>query len=150
VDEPPKVYYWATLNAQVADMWAVDDFCNENSVPYVLSLTYKDDLVYSILVENDSQNILGVKHKFVFLSDAQYYECILTILSNKVADAKSDYQNLNQNIVWKENTVAYKYCGFIDSLFLYKAAFEKNGYVYLIDYSSIEEDFESGLATIFQ
>lgn len=146
--EPPIKYYWSTLHEQTADAETINYYCE--NVPYAVSPKNKEDFVYLVFLESNSQKIFGVKTIFSFITDDQYYICSLTILSNQVEDAKKDYQNLNQNIIWKDNSVAYKYCGFIDSLFLYKAAFEKDGYVYLIDYSSIEEDFESGLATIFQ
>lgn len=148
--EPPITYYWATIREQPTDAETVENFYSNGDVPYKISLTSKEDLVYSLFIGSDSKTILGSKIKFSFFSNEYYYMCNLTILSNKVEDAKKDYMNLDKKMTWNENLVQYSYNGFISSLHCYKAAFEKNGYVYLIDYSSIEEDFESGLATIFQ
>lgn len=146
--EPPITYYWSTLHEQTADAETINNYCE--NVPYAVCPKNKEDFIYLVFLENNSQEIFGVKTVFSFITDDQYYFCSLTILNNKVADAKKDYQNLDKNMTWNENVVQYTYIGVISSLHCYKAAFEKNGYVYLIDYSSIEEDFESGLATIFQ
>lgn len=149
LDEPSRTtYYWAGLDTQAANAEMIAAFC-ENQVPYILQFENKENLIYTTFIERFGQKILGIGIQFAFLTDYFYYTCKIAILSDAVIDAQKDYQNLNNQLMWNENTISYKYVGVYDDLYLYKATFKKNSFIYLIDYSSISQDFESGFETIF-
>lgn len=108
----------------------------------------KDALFYSLRDRNDKA-LLGLRFYFTSYSEDDYFAATITICSKVVIDAAIIYSHGNNTVTIQDNIIKYSYIDYDGTFYAYKGMFEHGDYNYLIDYNSISEDFEQGIATIF-